>query len=111
MRYAVRHAIASYPPSFIVFLGLKNDVAYAFKSTKKLLISAFNIESKDIIIDNCTNSLIIANSTHQPSFYLCVDHNKSKIVVSIRGSSSIADALTDVNAVSKPYSCHGMKVV
>eukprot|EP00484_Ammonia_sp_Unknown_P018669 CAMPEP_0197045230 /NCGR_PEP_ID=MMETSP1384-20130603/21129_1 /TAXON_ID=29189 /ORGANISM="Ammonia sp." /LENGTH=580 /DNA_ID=CAMNT_0042476811 /DNA_START=1 /DNA_END=1743 /DNA_ORIENTATION=- len=106
LRYAVRHAVASYPPSFIVFLGMKNDPAFAFKSTKSLLMSVFHVQPQDVIMDRCSNSIIIPNSTHQPSFYLCVDHAKQKIVISIRGSSSIADALTDVNAVAKPYSCH-----
>jgi len=109
LRYAIRHAVAAYPPSFVVVLGLKSDASYALKSTKSLLLSVFGIAKEDVIVDQCSNTLIAsASATHQPSFYLCVDHEKRKIVVSIRGSSSIADALTDVNAQAKKYSAHGI---
>merc|ERR1711971_756949 len=52
--------------------------------------------------------MLITNKTHQPHFYLALDRKMKRIVLSIRGSSSIADALTDVNCVCKEYSAHNV---
>lgn len=106
LKYAVRHAIASYPPAFVCFLGLKTDTSFAFKSNKKLLNSAFGIAKEDVVIDNCSMMMGINGKTHQPHFYLALDRAMKRIIISIRGSSSIADALTDVNAMCKEYSAH-----
>jgi len=42
-------------------------------------------------------------TTNQPSFYLCVDRNQKRIVVSVRGTSDMLDVLTDLNAKPMPY--------
>eukprot|EP01084_Bolivina_argentea_P143252 251621_1 len=108
MKYAIRHAIAAYPTSFVTVLGLlpKNKMLHGLQSTSKLLKSCFDIDEKDIIINNVTNNLIadnIINKTRKPNFYLCVDHKRSKIVLSIRGTASIYDGLIDVNAEPIKY--------
>eukprot|EP01083_Nonionella_stella_P269138 910322_1 len=100
IKYCMRHAFTAYQPAFVAMKS--EEVSLAFKTPKSLLKTCFNISNNDIIIDNCSLKLDNWKSkTHQPSFYLIIDHNKNKIVLSIRGTSSLADVITDLNATSK----------
>mmetsp|Transcript_21020 Transcript_21020/g.56048 ORF Transcript_21020/g.56048 Transcript_21020/m.56048 type:complete len:473 (-) Transcript_21020:362-1780(-) len=41
-----------------------------------------------------------------PNYYICVDPQTDEIVLSIRGTANVADALTDLDAVGSPF-CGG----
>ena len=54
------------------------------------------LESDDIVYISYKNSIMVT------PFAVCIDRSRSTIVVSIRGSASVADFLTD--AITKPQS-------
>jgi len=95
LRYSMRCAFLAYPPLMTAFKS--QTMSLTFKTTKQALKTCLNISDNDIIIDNCS----LWNKTHQPSFYLITDHNRKKIVLSIRGTTSIPDIMTDLNANPK----------
>jgi len=104
LKYAMRHAMCSYPPRMLVALGeLPWNFLLPFKSTSDVLKCCFNIgsqHSQDIV------DFDKQQTTNLPSFYLCVDHAEKHIVVSIRGTvpSNVFDVLTDLNAQPMSYS-------
>ena len=84
--------------------AMKSDtMSLAFKTLKQALKSCLNISDNDIIIDNCSLSInnIVCSNTSKPAFYLIIDHNNRKIVLSIRGTASVSDVITDLNANAK----------
>ena len=100
MQYSVRHAFLAYGPPIIGLL--QESLALSFKSQAKMLIECLNISAKDILMDTCSlnrrRSLSnVINRPHQPAFYLVVDHKRKKIVLSIRGTASIGDFITDLH--------------
>ena len=102
LQYAMRCAFLAYPPFMTAMKS--QTLSLSFKTSSQALKSCLNISDKDIIIDNCSfdiAKLNLWNKTHQPSFYLIVDHNVQKIVLSIRGTASIPDIMTDLNANPK----------
>ncbi|KAJ3261310.1 hypothetical protein HK103_005918 [Boothiomyces macroporosus] len=51
--------------------------------------------------------------THKPNFFICYDVHSKSIIMSIRGTLGIADAITDINAEYVPFqggSAHGGSV-
>lgn len=50
------------------------------------------------------------NETFRPAHYLAVDHRIRSIVVCIRGTSNVADSLTDIAATQDPMSVRAARV-
>eukprot|EP01083_Nonionella_stella_P023110 63910_1 len=107
IRYSMRHSFCVYQS---VLVGMKSEeISLSFKTQSSLLKTCFNICDEDVIMDNCTLKLHnFMSKTHEPTFYLIVDHKENKIVLSIRGTSSIGDLLTDLNAVTKNFEFSGI---
>lgn len=42
------------------------------------------------------------NSVFQTPFYVAIDHSTKSIVVAVRGTMSLRDAITDLTAEAKP---------
>eukprot|EP01084_Bolivina_argentea_P130838 230990_1 len=107
IKYCVRHALASYKKIKLAFRTKENVIAT--KSTKTLLRDYFDIPKQDIIIDNSNRNLKqFRNKLHSPRFYLAIDHNHKKIMLSIRGTATTADRITDINGKAKPFTSFGI---
>ena len=114
MRYALRHAVAAYPPQYLLLLGaigpskgqMDTHASNAFKTMRGILKSRFHIQPQDLVMDNISNNLLTPNKLHEPAFYLAVDRTRSRIVLSIRGTVSLSDALTDVDAIAEEHSAY-----
>jgi len=103
VQYALRHAMTSYPAFMLTILGaLPASFAWPFCSTSSVLKYCFGVESEDIADYNKQQT------TDQPSFYLCVDKNMKRIVVSVRGTVpwNIFDVLTDLSAKPASAECN-----
>ena len=101
IKYCIRHAVVAYKKRK---LATQTKEKVAFKSTKTLLRDYFDIPIKDIIIDNSKrnrNSFI--NKLHAPRYYLCIDRKNKRIILSVRGTASYADRITDINGYLKRY--------
>ena len=101
LRYSMRCAFCAYPPAIV---AMKSEhLSLTFKTPKQLLKTCLNITDDDIIIDNCSLNDIknLWFKSHAPCFYLIIDHNTQRIVLSIRGTASIGDIITDLNANCK----------
>lgn len=106
MRYSLRHAFTAYQPAVVAMKS--EELSLAFKSLTTMLMTCFHLKAEDILIDHCSPKLDrLYTKAHEPAYYLAVDHQRQKIVLSIRGSSSIGDVITDVNAKCKRYECFG----
>eukprot|EP01084_Bolivina_argentea_P090795 163528_1 len=93
IQYSVRHALAPYKKLKLAFRTKESIIA--LKSTRTLLRDYFGIPPHDIIIDNSDRNLQqFINKVHAPRFYLAVDHNNQTIILSIRGSATVADGIT-----------------
>ena len=100
MQYSMRHAFLAYGPGVTGIL--QESLSLLFQSQARMLTECLNISAKDILMDSCSlnrsRSLSnVINRPHQPAFYLVVDHKRRKIVLSIRGSASIGDVITDLH--------------
>ena len=100
MRYNMRLAFLAYPPSLVAVFS--ESLSISFETQKTMLMECLDISEEDILIDRCslnrTRSLSnLMNKAHEPAFYLAVDHKRKTIVLSIRGTSSIGDIITDFN--------------
>ena len=100
MQYNMRHAFLAYGPGVTGIL--QESLSLLFQSQARMLTECLNISAKDILMDTCSlnrsRSLSnVINRPHQPAFYLIVDHKRNKIVLSIRGSASIGDFITDLH--------------
>lgn len=98
IRYSMRHSFCAYQPALIAMKS--QELSLGIKSHDNVLKACFGISDDDIIVNKCTSNPW-KSTVHEPSFYLIVDHNKRKIVLSIRGTSSISDIMTDLNAKCK----------
>lgn len=112
MQYALRHAVAAYGPAMLLLFGVIGPTArqfhtfgsHAFKSTTRILDSTFQIAPEDVIMDNLEDrDWISTTEVHDPSFYLVVDRARRLIVLSISGTSSVADALTDLDGIAEAH--------
>eukprot|EP00927_Polykrikos_kofoidii_P055034 TRINITY_DN49349_c0_g1_i1.p1 TRINITY_DN49349_c0_g1~~TRINITY_DN49349_c0_g1_i1.p1 ORF type:complete len:502 (+),score=57.99 TRINITY_DN49349_c0_g1_i1:37-1506(+) len=56
-------------------------------------------EVGDIVVWSNT----LCNDVNAPCFFLALDHESKSVVVAIRGTSSVADALTDLVCASVPF--------
>ena len=100
IKYSLRHSFCAYQPALIAMKS--QEMSLGFKSHCNVLKTCFNISDDDIIVNTCSMNMdSIWSKTHEPSFYLIVDHNTHCIVLSIRGTSSISDIMTDLNAKCK----------
>lgn len=102
IRYSLRHAFLAYPPRLVSVL--LEDLSLSFQSQTTMWTKCLNISAEDILIDRCSlqwDSAYMANKAYEPVFYLAVDHKRKKIVLSIRGTVSIGDVLTDLNIDSE----------
>ena len=100
MQYNIRHAFLAYGPGLTGIL--EESLSLLFQSQANMLTECLNISAKDILMDTCSlnrsRSLSnVINRPHQPAFYLVVDHKRKKIVLSIRGTASIGDFITDLH--------------
>ena len=128
LKYAMRHAMAAYPPSFLLMNASvmsdrykKQKVTFgsvAFKSQSKLLEKYFGKEHTNIIVNKLSDFKF--NKTHQPCYYVMTDNNasinvekdeninennininKKRLIISIRGSISMSDFITDMDATNE----------
>jgi hypothetical protein len=86
-------AMCAYGPNFLKFLG------YSTKATtrKQFVCEVCKIDRKDIILTSWNSSI------SQPGFYLAYDHASKSIILAIRGSSRIVDAVTDLRCDYEKY--------
>jgi len=97
LQYCMRCAFLAYPPPFVAVKS--EEASLTFKSPRNVLKTCLKISDEDILIDNISLKLDnLVNKSHEPCFYLIVDHNSKRIVLSIRGTLSIGDVVTDLNA-------------
>lgn len=101
LQYNVRYALASYRKMKLAFTTKEN---VAFKSTKTLLRDYYDIPTDDIIIDNSSRNLQKwSNEIHSPRYILLKDAKMKRIILSIRGTDSTQDRISDINANAKKY--------
>lgn len=70
--------------------GIKDNDA----SNQSALLEYLGINQNDIIKVNWSSSL------YQPAYIIAFDHNTNNIVISIRGTMSVQDIITDINNVN-----------
>ena len=99
IKYAIRCAISSYPNVFLLALKITKDVSIATKNTPQLLKDVFNINNNDVLFNTC--DVYDSMKTHEPSFFMMMDKITKSIVISISGTKSVTDILTDVDCKSK----------
>ena len=110
IQYSIRLSLLAYPPSLVAVLY--EVLSISFQSQKRMLMECLNLSAKDILMDNCSmkrsRSLSnVINRPHQPAFYLIVDHKRKRIALSIRGTISIGDILTNLNCI---WQCQRYKI-
>ena len=106
IRYSLRHAFCAYQPAVVALKS--EEMSLAFKSQTAMLMACFSLSAEDILIDHCSLQLDrLVTRAHEPAYYLAVDHKMQCIVLSIRGTSSVGDILTDLNAKSKRHRMSG----
>lgn len=49
----------------------------------------------------------IGNKLHQPVYLVCADHERKSLVIAIRGTMSLHDAITDLDALPKTMEAFG----
>ena len=111
IRYSLRHAVAAYPPQYLLLLGVIGPSKFqmdtfgsnAFKTLRGILNSSFKIPAHDLILDNISNKLLTPGKLYDPAFYLAVDRAHKLIVLSIRGTVSLSDALADIDAIAEAH--------
>ena len=106
-RYSLRHAFCAYHPTVVALKS--EEISLAFKSQTAMLAACFNLSADDILIDRCSLKMDnLMTKVHEPAHYLAVDHRRKVIVLSIRGTSSIGDIVTDLNAKCAAHSISGI---
>ena len=98
MQCTMRHAFLAYGPGVTGIL--QESLSLLFQSQASMLIKCLNNGANDILMETCSlnrsrSQSIAINGPHQPAFYLVLDHKQNKIVLSIRGSASIGDFITE----------------
>jgi len=105
LQYALRHAIAVYPPWFLSALFVTPSWWDAFKSTQVLIEQWFGFTGQDWMV-KCDSSISSDiqrdNKLYTPPFYLVRDDKQKTFVLSIRGSSTSSDWITDCAAWATP---------
>ncbi|ETO33475.1 hypothetical protein RFI_03628 [Reticulomyxa filosa] len=110
MYYAVNHAVHVYPGVYLATLGLitSYELMTKYSTTQSLIADKCDIptskngeEQLEWVADNLSEW---SKELHQPKYYICADHKRQRLVLCIRGSSSIRDIVTDLNAESKMQS-------
>ena len=97
LRYAMRHSVLALRPSCIAYTT--GTWSLMFKSHKSVLKRYLEISDKDIILNTCSKNMKRWKfRVNEPGYYLMVDHNTKRIVLSIRSSQSFGDVITDLNA-------------
>ena len=111
MQYNMRLAFLAYPPSLVAVFS--EALSVSFRTQKGMLMECLDISEEDILIDRCTlkrtRSLSnLMNKAHEPAFFVALDHKQKAIVLSIRGTSSIGDIVTDFNHEPREYQTNGI---
>lgn len=75
-----------YGPRFLRFMGLPTLA----RTNEAFLIEQTGIKAEDILRADFSSSL------KHPGFVLCVDHKLKSVMLVIRGSSALSDAITDL---------------
>ena len=102
LQYAMKHAFIAYRPWMVAALSKKWSLM--FKSSKAILKKYFGISKKDVLVTTCgVNTKTCMSRNYEPAHYLAVDHNTKKIVLSIRGSQSLGDVITDLDFDPCPF--------
>ena len=130
MEYAARHAMASYPPMFLLLASIfgpshRQFLTFAWSAFRSLgsMSSAvrwvFNIRERNNFFTNVTSTKTLLqwlrselsfcsapmDAKYEPTYYLMVDKHEKKIVLSIRGTATLAHIVTilDSTAEQKPW--------
>eukprot|EP01083_Nonionella_stella_P023111 63912_1 len=105
IQYSMRHSFCVYQA---IVVGMKSEeIGLSFNTQRSLLKKCFEISDDDILMDHCT--LKLHNFLkREPSFYLIVDHKKKKIVLSIRGTASLAELFIALNSVPQNVELFGI---
>ena len=131
MEYAARHAIASYPPVFLLLASIfgpshRQFWTFAWSAIRSCgsMSSAarWAFDIREGIITNVTPTKTLLQLLHgalsfaptgiynafgivyEPIYYLMVDKHEKKIVLSVRGTTSVADIVTDLDGTAEPVS-------
>ena len=71
-------------------------VAIPPKGDKPVVFEHTGISPEDFVCGRWGAGVARGGSEFLPGYYLCVDHNSSNVVLGLRGSSNMNDALTDM---------------
>eukprot|EP00871_Galdieria_phlegrea_P001450 jgi/Galph1/2305/GphlegSOOS_G967.1 len=97
-QYFMQHAEAVFGP--LLFAVEKPAQAVVGITPQLVIFLRTGVHSKDLI------SSKFKATTYFPAYYMCYDHFASTIVVAVRGTLSIADALTDLDGRTLPLVIH-----
>lgn len=80
---------------------------------EKLVKNTFGIEDEDIVMmqsmGTSTKQVVhndVQGTLYEPAFYLIVDAKEEKIVLAVRGSTSLNDIFTDLDAHADNQTLH-----
>ncbi|GJQ14309.1 hypothetical protein GpartN1_g6100.t1 [Galdieria partita] len=90
----MQHAEAVFGP--LLFAIEKPSQAILGITPQWVIFLRTGVHSKDIIAQK------FKADTYFPAYYICYDHLALSIVVAVRGTLSIADALTDLDGLNEP---------
>ena len=111
MQYNMRLALLAYPPSLVAVFS--EALSVSFRTQRSMLMECLGISQKDILIDRCSvtrsRSLSnVINKAHELAFFVALDHKRKTIILSIRGTLSIGDIVTDFNHEPREYQTDGI---
>ncbi|GJD05785.1 Sn1-specific diacylglycerol lipase beta [Galdieria sulphuraria] len=90
----MQHAEAVFGP--LLFAIEKPSQAILGITPQLVIFLRTGVHSKDIVAHK------FKADTYFPAYYICYDHLTLSIVVAVRGTLSIADALTDLDGLNEP---------
>ena len=69
-------------------------------SSESVICEVTGISKSDIILTQLKGENLL-----KPAYYICVDRSNKALVLAIRGTLTLSDAITDITAVSKEFLC------
>eukprot|EP00485_Elphidium_margaritaceum_P009237 CAMPEP_0202692174 /NCGR_PEP_ID=MMETSP1385-20130828/6622_1 /ASSEMBLY_ACC=CAM_ASM_000861 /TAXON_ID=933848 /ORGANISM="Elphidium margaritaceum" /LENGTH=388 /DNA_ID=CAMNT_0049347661 /DNA_START=90 /DNA_END=1252 /DNA_ORIENTATION=- len=115
MQYALKHAMSIYPPFMLAMLRMTYYNKDTATSTMQLVKETFGLDGYDCILHcdpllsqdftflNLFLYLRGRNDVYKPPFYLIRDDEEHRFVLSVRGSTTLTDWLTDFSAESASF--------
>ena len=98
-QYFLKFLMPSYGPFLRKVFG-HGTTLDMIQPSRKVVIKHLELQEEDLLVWQYESSKVL---DHKPCFFICYDRHTHSIHICVRGTFSVADVLTDINAEYVPF--------